>query len=150
MPDSPALPGDAQSAAERQAVAEIMGDTAGAVDAEVDVQVDLYDSDIPRLENVLRALSPAQGHRVNLEGFRKEVIERFGEEGFGVDVKVYEKEYLSGETVYQFNIALTSVKRSEEFDHDRMAHEVQHDILDISEPGKIVGDPHSGGIFRPL
>lgn len=97
--------------------------------------VDLNDADILRLEKVLRILNARQGTNVNLEHFRKEALERFGEAGFKVDVKTY----ATGRPgVYAFDIEI--VERLEgQFDPEQMAHEVQTNLLGIGQEGVIKG-----------
>jgi len=94
--------------------------------------IDLFDSDIVRIERVLAALNAKRGKSIPLEAFRKEVVDRFFQIGLGVDVRVWETNVAG---VFAFDIQINS--RSEAFDPDRMVHEVTNDLLDLGEGGVI-------------
>lgn len=110
-----------------------MNDPSGGVST----LIELHDSDILRLEGVLRRLNTRLGTSVPLEGFRKEIIERFGEAGFGVNVRVFETNVQS---VYSFEIEICQ-RLGGAFDPDRMVHEVTNDILGLGEGGVIKTGP---------
>ncbi len=103
--------------------------------------VDLYDSEILRLEKVLHQLNDKQGRRVDLEAFRREIMERFASQGFGVEVKTYTTDQ-SGTYAFDVEIRERLGERSvleggQGFDHERQAWEIQHDVLDLNEGGTI-------------
>lgn len=96
---------------------------------EVDDSLDLYDSDILKIEVALNALMEHQGKRMVVESFRKEAIERFAEQGFVVDVLTWETDQPG---LYAFDFKITGrVEPLEEFDHERQSHEVINDLLEI-------------------
>lgn len=98
--------------------------------------VDLNDSDILRLEKVVRLLNDRVGSRLPLEAFRKEIVERFGEAGFKVDVKVWTT---GREGLYAFDIEIQE-RLEGQFDPEKMMHEVQHDLLGLGTGGVIGAD----------
>jgi hypothetical protein len=104
-------------------------------DNALDIQVDdLLDSEILAIEQVLLALARKAGTHADLESHRREIIERFAEIGFVVDVQVWETNV---EGCWIFRPVLTARIEGKAFDHERMAHEVQHDILGLGTPGTI-------------
>lgn len=50
---------------------------------------DIHDSELERIEKVVQVLNDRTGQHRDREAFRREIIERFEEIGFGVDVLVY-------------------------------------------------------------
>ena len=55
---------------------------------------------------------------------------------------------------YGFNFVIRDRIVPEEFDHEKMAHEVQHDILGLSQPGAVTKDgvwiePSTSTSIRP-
>lgn len=99
-----------------------------------DVFPDLYDSDIIKLEDVLRRLQERARSSINMEAFRKEAVERFQDAGFKVDVKVWETNVKG---VYAFDLEFVGKIDAEPFDHERMHHEVTGDLLGLGEKGTI-------------
>lgn len=99
---------------------------------DVEAEIDLYDSELLEVRRVVSVLSEAQGTTRDLEGFRREVVDRFAEVGLVVDVRVYEARHENRpDVVHLFKIVLTG--RTEplgEFDHERQAHEVRANLLD--------------------
>jgi len=96
--------------------------------------IEVNDEDILKIEKVLAKLNEKQGRGgVNLDGFRREAIERFENIGFKVEVKVYETNE-SG--VFAFDLDITD-RLEGEFDPDRMVYEATHDILELGEGGVI-------------
>ena len=105
---------------------------------DVSSMIDLYDSEIPILQDVVDALNQKTGKHVNMEGFRKEIIGRFEESGFIVKVKVYstaDQGYLPLDDVYAFDIEIIGRCEPRPFDYDRMRYEVVHDVAGL-EPDK--------------
>ena len=114
----------------------------------VESEVDLYDSEVLAIQRVVGIISEAVGTRRSLEGFRQEVIERFGEIGFLVDVRVFEGEIEGqhGDPVFFFKIVLTARCDPKPFDHERMAHEVRADLL---HGGKNATRRTASGLYLP-
>lgn len=92
------------------------------------------DSEILEIQRVHRELEGRTYKRHNLDSFQREIVERFGQIGWKVDVKWFSTN-VAGTYIPQVDI----VDRIEtkEFDHDQMAHEVQNDILGLGEGGLI-------------
>ena len=106
--------------------------------------VDLLDSDILVIEGVLKRIHADTHHARDMEGFRKEVVERFGIAGFRVRCDVYTSN-IPGVFVPEITIE-DKTSDATVFDHDRMTWEVQQDILGISTPGAITPN---GTIITP-
>lgn len=98
---------------------------------------DLYDSDILAFERVQRELDAFQGEQHDMEGFRQRAIDAYARVGWKVDVLTYATDQPG---VYAFDVVLEERTEKHEFDHERLAHEVQRDILEISQPGTITAD----------
>lgn len=98
----------------------------------VNVNVDVHDSETLRIEAVIRKLAERQGKTVDLEGFRKEAVDRFLEIGFKVVVRVYTTN-VPGVYIPDIDI----VERLTAFDPDRQVHEVTQDMLELGEGGVI-------------
>lgn len=106
--------------------------------------VELNDSDILKIEPVLQVLNTRGGQRADLESFRKEILERFGAIGFGVDVFVYEAETHGREMIYVYKIEIQ--RRLEgQFDPNQQVAEVTRDILDLGTQGVI----KTSGLWTP-
>lgn len=105
--------------------------------------IEIMDSEIIRIEAVLKKLNEKQGKGgVNQEAFRKEIIERFAEAGFKVDVKWYTTNV---EGVYMPEIDI--IDRIEgEFDPDQMVHEVTNDLLGLGEGGVLKTQTTASGL----
>ena len=121
--------------------------------AEVTSLVDLNDSEIIVVEHIVALLNESAGHddstgakRINLEGFNKEIVERFAEGAvlkggddvqrrvaFNVKVSWFTTNF---EDVYVPRIEIQS-RREGSFDPDRQVHEVTHDLLGIEGAGVI-------------
>lgn len=98
---------------------------------------DLNDSDILALERVVMILNERQGMALPMEGFRKEIIERFGQAGYKVDAKVWTT---NQEGLYAFDIEI--IDRLEgQFDPDQMVYEATNNVLDLGEGGVIKSAP---------
>ena len=104
--------------------------------------IDLNDADILSLEAVLRVLNARVGERLPLEAFRKEIVERFGDAGFKVDVKVWTTD---AEGVFAFDIQIQD-RVSGQFDPDQMVYETTRDVLGLGTEGFIKSD---GGVLLP-
>lgn len=100
----------------------------------VSVNCEVMDSELLRIEQVVNKLNERQWTQgVNLEAFRKEIIERFGEIGFRVGVEVWSTDQ---EGLYAFDIVISD-RLEGEFDPDRMVSEVTNDILGLGTGGVI-------------
>lgn len=111
------------------------------------------------IESVLRELKAKEGTRVDLEGFRVEINERFAEAedadgkpmGFACDALCY---YTNVEGVYIFVPKLHGRVRREA-DLDRMIHDMVNDSLGLGEGGVLNNDgttrsaPKSTGLYVP-
>ena len=99
--------------------------------------IELNDSDILRLEAVVKILNERQGKSLPLDAFRRECIERFAEAGFKVDVKTYETNQPG---LYGFEIEIQD-RYEGEFDPDQMVYEATNDVLDLGDGGVIKAAP---------
>ena len=99
--------------------------------------IELNDSDILRIESVVKILNDRQGKVLNLDAFRREAEERFAEAGFKVTVKAYTT---NQEGLYAFDIDIND-RLEGEFDPDQMVHEATNDILDLGTGGVIKSAP---------
>ncbi len=95
--------------------------------------------EILRIEAVMRKLHERTGTSYDLESFRREIIDRFVEVGFALDVLVYEVTYHgSDEKTYKFVPKLTG--RFGAPDLDRMVNDMIQDSLGLDEGGVITSD----------
>lgn len=101
--------------------------------SEVNSSIELYDSDIAKIGEVIAALNERKQRSVNLDAFRREAIERFQEAGFSVDVKCYDTNVTG---VYAFDMDITGRCEPVLFDHERQRHEVVNDVLGIDPSSK--------------
>lgn len=95
---------------------------------DVNALVDIYDSEIPALEEAVAALNEQVGQRRDLESFRQEAIERFAKAGFEVKVTAH---YTRTPGLFAFDIDIIGRLDPEPFDHERQSYEVRHDVLGI-------------------
>lgn len=114
-------------------------------DFNLDYLIELYDSDFFAIEQVAKRLNESSGKVRQVEGFRKEVLERFEEIGLRVNVKTWSTGI---DGAYAFDVEI--VDRCEPlrsgFDHERQAWEVQNAILGIDDPGAFARD---GRVITP-
>jgi len=108
-----------------------MSDNVGQV--QVTTSINLYDSDILKLDPVMDALNQKQGKVLPLESFRSEILERFYDAGFKVDAKVFTVAMngVPQEGLYGWTIEILDRVEKQAFDFDKMAHEVTSDVLDL-------------------
>lgn len=102
--------------------------------------LEVNDSEILKIEGVLKKLQERQGYGTNLEGFRKEAVERFRAIGFDVNVRVYETDEAG---LYAFDLDLVG-RVAGEFDPEQQTWEATNDILGLGTKGVIKTD---GGIL---
>jgi hypothetical protein len=107
-----------------------------------DTFFDLNDSELLRLEEVVKVLNQRQGKSLSIEAFRKEAIERFAIAGFKVDVKTYTT---TEPGVYAFDIDVQD-RYEGEFDPERQVHEVTNDLLELGTKGTIKTEQTSSGL----
>lgn len=113
----------------------------------VSSEVNLYDSEIIKVESVLDKLNERRHKtaRVNYEAYTDEVKNRFHEIGLVASVLWYEAgaeqpdgslKKIEGVLIPEIVIKARTDKKFQ-FDHDKMAHEVQSDILQLGTGGKV-------------
>lgn len=105
--------------------------------SELTSMIELNDSDILKIESVVKILNDRQGKVLNLEAFRTEAFERFAEAGYRVTVKAYTT---NQEGLYAFDIEIND-RLEGEFDPDQMVYEATNDVLNIGEKGVIKSAP---------
>jgi hypothetical protein len=96
--------------------------------------IDLYDSDLIKMEDVVAVLNRKVGTRTSIEAFDKEIKERMAEAGYLVDVKW--NEFAKGGKKVEDGAMPTievigRVEVEKEFDHDKLAHEIRDNILNL-------------------
>jgi len=110
-------------------------------------QVSLYDSEIIAIEKVLEKLNDRRTRtaRMSYEAFTDEVKNRFHEIGLVVSVLWYEAgvpqpdgslKKIEGTLIPEIVIKARTDKKFQ-FDHEKMQHEVQSDLLQLGTGGKI-------------
>jgi hypothetical protein len=113
-------------------------------DVQVKYEIDIYDHEALQIGEVMAKINEGLHKPRDLEGFRKEVIERFGLIGFNVTVTCWTTNV---DGLYSFDFCFVSRCDPHNFDHARQSWEVQHDILGIDPtPGAIQPD---GSIKSP-
>lgn len=110
-------------------------------ESNVTSQINLYDHEILKIEQgPLAWMQDRQWTQMDLEGFRKAVVEQFAEIGLDVRVNCWETDQPK---VYAFDVVIQKRNdRAAPWDPDRMVHEVTRNILEIpgQEPGFIKTD----------
>lgn len=110
----------------------------------LDAEIDLYDSEVISIKGVIAALNQTrQTKDTSVEGWRREIIQRFEDIGLKVRVILHEIEQVeigTGVREGQILTDITIVGRLDEmkvgqFDHDRQRHEVRSNILGVNQPG---------------
>lgn len=94
--------------------------------------IDLNDSEILLIEKgPLAYIEKHQGTHIDLENFRRAVVDQFGEIGFQANLKAYETNMPE---CYAFDVEIIGrVPGSRTFDPDRQVHEVVHNILKLPD-----------------
>jgi hypothetical protein len=112
----------------------------------VSSQVNLYDSEIIEVEKVLEKLNKRRESRTSYEAFTDEVKNRFHEIGLVASVLWYEAgaeqpdgslKKIEGVLIPEILIKARTDAKTFTFDHERMQHEVQSDLLQLGTGGKI-------------
>lgn len=99
-----------------------------------DIPEDLlpYDWELLQIEKVMAHINAKMGSRQDLENFRKEIIERFAEINWHVEVDVYDSN-VEGMYLFAPNlIGRLSPVNKEGTDFERRQWEVRNDILGIA------------------
>lgn len=109
--------------------------------AEVQADIDLYESDVLKIEKVVGALNHSRLTKTSsVEGWRNEIEHRFSEIGFKVNIVLSQIEGTQvgdGPLVptqgTKIHTLISVQERIDEiavgdFDHDQMRHEVQHNL----------------------
>lgn len=99
--------------------------------------IELNDSDILKIESVVKILNDRQGKVLNLDAFRREAEERFADAGFKVTVKTYQT---NQDGLYAFDIEIND-RLEGQFDPDQMVHEATNDLLELGTGGVIKSAP---------
>jgi hypothetical protein len=111
---------------------------------ELDTEIELYETDRPRIEQVAVRLREYVGTRRHKDAFVREVAERFAEQGYLVDVKLV----IVGEgdeQVFHPTVMIAGrVDPEPEYDHERQQREMRAAVL--GEPGP-VAMPGKGGLW---
>lgn len=106
--------------------------------------VDLYDSEVESIGKIWDHLRRREGSSLSLEGFEHEAKDAFFKVGFKVDIKWWSTD-APGVYIPEIEI-LDRVTQEAEFDHEKQAHEVTRDLLDLGEKG-VVG--YHGNLIEP-
>lgn len=108
---------------------------------DLESEVELYESDIKRINEVCQKLGRWVGTKSDYDAFFNEAQNLFNNAGFAISIqyKVYADGSVPDQMPYQFTI--TSRLRKEAFDHERQSWEVQHNVLGSDpNPGAIQPD----------
>lgn len=93
--------------------------------------LNILDSEIEAMDKgPIKWAREHQETSMDLEGFRRAIIEQFADIGFRVQVKCFET---SQKGVFAFDFEIVGRTEKKEFDFDRMVHEVTSNYLD--DPG---------------
>jgi len=104
---------------------------AGGIGDKSDTIIDVYDHEILQIEKVMAQIKKKQHRRVNADVFRQEVIGRFEEIGFVVDVMTYIDTEEDG--TLGFEIVVRDRCDPKPFDHDKQAEEVVSNLLGLDD-----------------
>lgn len=116
-------------------------------DSSVNIQCDVYDTEIPKIEHVIEILNTRAGKLANLEDYRREIVGRFEEIGFRVDVRCYE----TNVGAVWYDIDIVARLDNQPMDRDRQVYEATHDVLNlgtggvIKSPSGLIVPSHSHG-----
>lgn len=109
------------------------------------INCEVYDSEIIQIEAALVLLNEQiqGGQRVNRGEFDRQIVERFQDLGFVAVVNWYTAATSDGALIPDMLIPEIVIRdriERHEFDHDKMVHEVTHDILETGDGGVIKAD----------
>lgn len=104
--------------------------------------IELYDSDILVIEEILAHLARRAEGRRDRDAFDREIKERFTDAGFEVATSWFHvADRRTGQEVpdvYMPEITVNGrVQKRFTFDHDQQVHEVTNDLLELDEGGVI-------------
>lgn len=121
---------------------------------DLSADIELYDSDRLALGRVAARLREHVGTRRTRESFAREVMERFAEEGYLVDVQVTTVETPGGDVIFHTGVTVAGrVDIEAGYDHERQRHEVRANILGVEgqpdAPVAPVAMPGAGGLWVP-
>lgn len=100
--------------------------------------MDVHDSEINEIHKVLTILRRRSESARNYASFQDEIIERFAEIGFKVDVRWYDTD-VEGVLIPEINIT-DRVEKNFVFDRDKQVNEVTNDLLGLGEGGVLKVD----------
>lgn len=110
----------------------------------VEVDIDLYDSEVLTIQQVLRALNEKVGTNPSMlaDSWKSEIEERFADAGFKVEVRMFNhsgQDHLPEEERTWFTkiYVRDRVEQIGEFDHDQMGHEVRSNIRGLNPQGDV-------------
>ncbi len=109
---------------------------------ESQIDFEPYDTEVLAIEEVGRHLkATAEGQQRNLHGLITEIVERFFEAGFYVEIRLWSDENYQGAEIDRVWIPVIyitgRVEEVKEFDHDRMQHEVRSNLRGLNLQGDI-------------
>lgn len=104
---------------------------------DVTKSLSVHDSEILKIERILNAMRIKAQSAVNYQAFQDEIIERFADIGFDVDVRWYETNV---ERVLMPEINIKGRVEPKVFDSDQQVHEVTNDLLGLGDGGVIKTD----------
>lgn len=98
----------------------------------VDTDIELYDSDVVKMGRVMVALGKCVGSSVNLEAFRRRIVDEFAEIGLVAVVMMGQQDNGGGEALYSPIITITGRLNPivVEFDHEQQRHEIAANLLE--------------------
>lgn len=101
--------------------------------------IEVYDSEVLKIEQTLRTLKERSATPRNYQHFENEILERFWDIGFRVSVAWWETDV---DGVLMPDIEITE-RLEKEFDRDRAVHEIVNNVAEIpdAETGFIKTDP---------
>jgi hypothetical protein len=95
----------------------------------------IYDSELDAIQHVWMEMKSREKTHTDLDAFQREAKERFQNINWDVDVVPF---YTDQPGVYYFEMIIKGrMQELSEFDHERMKHEVQHNLLGLDEPSHI-------------
>lgn len=104
-----------------------------------------YPSEQIQLQMLMDRIREETGTRRDIEGFATEIIERFATIGWHVSVTTATASS-DPDVTTMFEVDLLGRIDPTDIDHDRMSHEVQHDVAGTGMRGAITAD---GTVIEP-
>lgn len=114
-------------------------------DVEVDVSEEigmLYDSETRALNNLIQWMnSRFKGKPTSIQSWMEEVTERIAKMGFNSVVRMLTDENYEGDETkrvwYPSILLVSRIDPEQEFDHDKMGHEVRSNMLGKNKQGNV-------------